>query len=115
MFDMSVKWPHGARVAVMLTFDFDAETLWTSRDPENERRLGVLSQGRYGANVGVPKVLDTLEEAGIKGTFFVPGWTAENHTSRVEMILKGGHEVGHHSYSHRWTGDSVDDTIEEMV
>lgn len=26
MFDMSVKWPHGARVAVTLTFDFDAET-----------------------------------------------------------------------------------------
>ncbi|MCX7316229.1 MAG: polysaccharide deacetylase [Hyphomicrobiales bacterium] len=114
MFDMSVKWPHGAQVAVMLTFDFDAETLWTSRDPENERRLGVLSQGRYGATVGVPKILDTLEEADIKGTFFVPGWTAENHTSRVEMILKGGHEVGHHSYSHRWAGDSVEDTVEEM-
>ena len=114
MFDMSVKWPHGARVAVMLTFDFEAETLWTSRDPENERRLGVLSQGRYGATVGVPKILDTLEEADIKGTFFVPGWTAENHTSRVEMILKGGHEVGHHSYSHRWAGDSVEDTVEEM-
>ncbi|MFZ4788491.1 MAG: polysaccharide deacetylase [Rhizobiales bacterium] len=114
MFDMSVKWPHGARVAVMLTFDFDAETLWTSRDPENARRLGVLSQGRYGATVGVPKILDTLEEADIKGTFFVPGWTAENHTSRVEMILKGGHEVGHHSYSHRWAGDSVEDTVEEM-
>jgi peptidoglycan/xylan/chitin deacetylase (PgdA/CDA1 family) len=114
MFDMSVKWPHGARVAVMLTFDFDAETLWTSRDPDNERRLGVLSQGRYGATVGVPKVLDTLEEAGVKGTFFVPGWTAENHTSRLEMILKGGHEVGHHSYSHRWAGDSVSDSVEEM-
>jgi hypothetical protein len=53
MFDMSVKWPNGARVAVMLTFDFDAETLWTSRDPENAKRPGVLSQGRYGANVGV--------------------------------------------------------------
>ncbi len=114
MFDMSVKWPYGARVAVMLTFDFDAETLWTSRDPDNVRRPGVLSQGRYGATVGVPKILDTLEEAGVKGTFFVPGWTAENHTSRVEMILKGGHEVGHHSYSHRWAGDSVEDSVEEM-
>lgn len=55
MFDMSVKWPNGARVAVMLTFDFDAETLWTSRDPDNAHRPGVLSQGRYGATVGVPK------------------------------------------------------------
>jgi peptidoglycan/xylan/chitin deacetylase (PgdA/CDA1 family) len=114
VFDMSVKWPRGARVAVMLTFDFDAETLWTSRDPDNANRPGVLSQGRYGATVGVPKILDTLEDAGVKGTFFVPGWTAENHTSRVEMIVKGGHEVGHHSYSHRWAGDSVEDSVEEM-
>ena len=114
MFDMSVKWPGGARVAVTLTFDFDAETLWTSRDPENARRRGVLSQGRYGANVGVPKILDTLREAAVPGTFFVPGWTAENHTSRVELIVAEGHEIGHHSYSHRWAGDSFDQEIEEM-
>jgi peptidoglycan-N-acetylglucosamine deacetylase len=72
MFDMSVKWPNGNRVAVMLTFDFDAETLWMSRDPENAKRAGVLSQGRYGANVGVPKILDTLEEAGVRAPFLSP-------------------------------------------
>jgi len=73
-----------------------------------------LSQGRYGANVGVAKILDTLEEAGLPGTFFVPGWTAENHTGRVEMIVRAGHEIGHHSYSHRWAGDSPDREAEEM-
>ena len=52
--DTSVPWPNGARCAVMLTFDFDAETLWTSRDERNWNRPGVLSQGRYGAKVGVP-------------------------------------------------------------
>ena len=114
MIDMSVKWPNGARVAVMLTFDFDAETLWTSRDPDNARRPGVLSQGLYGANVGVPMIVQTLREADVKATFFVPGWTAENHTGRVEMILREGHEVAHHSYSHRWAGDSAAESIEEM-
>lgn len=114
MHDMSVKWPNGARCAVMLSFDFDAETLWTSRDPANASRPGILSQGKYGAKVGVPKILDTLEDAGVKGTFFVPGWTADNHTQRVEMILKAGHEVGHHSYSHRWTSDDPAADIEEM-
>ncbi len=114
MHDMSVKWPNGARCAVMLSFDFDAETLWTSRDPANASRPGILSQGKYGAKVGVPKILDTLEDAGVKGTFFVPGWTADNHTQRVEMILKAGHEVGHHSYSHRWTSDDPAADVEEM-
>ncbi|QDL90529.1 polysaccharide deacetylase [Paroceanicella profunda] len=114
MHDMSVKWPNGARCAVMLTFDFDAETLWTSRDPANAHRPGVLSQGRYGAEVGVPKILDTLEEADVKGTFFVPGWTVENHTDKVEAILKGGHEVGHHSYSHVWVSDDPEKEVEEF-
>lgn len=114
MYDMSVKWPNGARCAVMLTFDFDAETLWTSRDPQNARRPGILSQGRYGAKVGVPKILDTLRDEGIKATFFVPGWTAEHHTDRVEMIVKDGHEVAHHSYSHKWVSDDPNAEIEEM-
>ena len=111
-FDMSVKWPNGARVAVMLTFDFDAETLWMARDPENARRPGILSQGKYGAKVGVPKILETLEDAGVPATFFIPGWTVENHTGRCEMILKAGHEIGHHSYSHEWI--ALDDTAKEV-
>ena len=115
MIDMRINWPNGARVAVMLTFDFDAETLWLSRDPANAKRPGTLSQGTYGAKVAVPKILEVLKEAGVKGTFFVPGWTAEHHTDRVEMILREGHEVAHHSYSHRWIDpDFPDQEIEEM-
>jgi peptidoglycan/xylan/chitin deacetylase (PgdA/CDA1 family) len=115
MIDMRINWPNGARVAVMLTFDFDAETLWLSRDPANAKRPGTLSQGTYGAKVAVPKILEVLKEAGVKGTFFVPGWTAEHHTGRVEMILREGHEIAHHSYSHRWIDpDFPDQEIEEM-
>jgi len=115
MIDMQVKWPNGARVAVMLTFDFDAETLWMARDPDNVRRPGILSQGRYGALVGVPKIVETLRDYGVPATFFVPGWTADNHPAPTEMILRGEHEVGHHSYSHRWVDPAFpDQEIEEM-
>jgi peptidoglycan-N-acetylglucosamine deacetylase len=46
--DQPFPWPNGGRCAVMLTFDFDAETPWFSRDPDNARRPGILSQGVYG-------------------------------------------------------------------
>jgi peptidoglycan/xylan/chitin deacetylase (PgdA/CDA1 family) len=115
MIDMAIKWPGGARCAVMLTFDFDAETLWTGRDPENAKRPGVLSQGRYGALVGVPKILETLKDAGVPATFFVVGWTADNHPVPTEMILRDGHEIAHHSYSHRWVDPAFPDLeVEEM-
>ncbi|MCC7426868.1 MAG: polysaccharide deacetylase [Alphaproteobacteria bacterium] len=115
--DMSVKWPHGAKVAVTLTFDFDAETLWLSRDPTNAKRPGTLSQGVYGAKVAVPKILELLDEEGLNGkaTFFVPGWTAEKHTGRVEMILKAGHEVGHHGYLHEWIDPDYPDKEVEAL
>lgn len=103
MDDMTpVEWPNGARCALMLTFDFDAETLWLSRDPDNARRPGVLSQGIYGGKTGVPKILELLREEELKATFFVPGWTAEKYVDRLEAIVAGGHEVGHHGYLHEW-------------
>lgn len=115
MIDKSIRWPGGAQVAVMLTFDFDAETLWLSRDPANARRPGTLSQGTYGAKVGVPKILETLKDAGAPATFFIPGWTVENHTQRCEMVVAEGHEVAHHSYSHNWVDpDFPDQEVEEM-
>ncbi|MSP68230.1 MAG: polysaccharide deacetylase [Alphaproteobacteria bacterium] len=86
----------------MLTFDFDAETNWLARDPANERRPGTLSQGTYGAKVGVPRILDLLRAEGLKATFFVPGWVAKNRTERVLMIKEAGHEIGHHGYLHKW-------------
>ena len=86
----AMKWPNGAKCAVCFTFDFDAESLWLAREEKNSRLLATLSQGRYGAKVGVPKILELLAQENLKGTFFTPGWTIDNHPSKVEMILKGG-------------------------
>jgi len=111
----AVNWPNGARCAVMLTFDFDAETLWLSRDPANAKRPGTLSQGAYGGKVGVAKVVELLAEEGLKGTFFVPGWTAERYPHRMEEILGGGHEVGHHGYLHEWIDPDYPDKEREAL
>lgn len=109
-------WPGGAQCAVQFTFDFDAETNWMSRDPDNRMRPGTLSQGTYGARVGVPKVLELLAQESLRGTFFVPGWVAEHRTERVEQILAGGHEIGHHGYLHKWVNpDKPEEELEELT
>src|SRR5439155_1855098 len=89
-------WPKGARCAVMLTFDFDAETLWLARDPKTADLPGVMSQGRYGARVGVPRLLRLLRAEGVRATFYIPGWVAEHHTAEARAIRDAGHEIGHH-------------------
>ena len=109
------SWPNGARCAVMLTFDFDAETNWISRDRENLKRPGTLSQGTYGAKVAVPKILELLSQEELSATFFVPGWVADHRTKRVEAIVAAGHEIAHHGYLHLWVDpDDPDGEVEEL-
>lgn len=47
-----------------------------------------------------PKVLDLLDEAGVKATFFVIGRKAEAHPELVRAIAERGHAVGVHGYGH---------------
>lgn len=94
------RWKGGAQCAVMLTFDVDAETLWLAGDATRLNQPGMLSQGTYGARVAVPLILDLLDRAGIRATFFVPGWTAETHADVIRAVHERGHEIGHHGYLH---------------
>lgn len=49
---------------------------------------------------GTPAVLDALGEAGVKATFFVIGSYVERWPALAERIVREGHEVGNHSFSH---------------
>ncbi len=87
---------------LFLTFDLDAETMWTARDPAYAQRPILMSQGAYGWKVGTPRILDMLDRFGLKTTFFVPGLVVDQRPALMEDILKRGHEIAHHSYSHKW-------------
>lgn len=96
-----MHWPASYQSAVAFTFDFDAESVWIADDHRNASRPGVLSQGRFGANVGVPLILEVLRKHDVTATFFVPGIVAEQHHDRVESIVDAGHELALHGHTHR--------------
>ena len=108
-------WPEGFASAAAFTFDFDAEEVWLADDPANADRPGVLSQGTYGAKVGVPEILSVLERTGVTATFFVPGRVAERHRGRVEQIVAAGHELAHHGYTHTAPGELTRDEEEREL
>lgn len=93
-------WPNGARIAVALSFDVDAESTWLGLDPANARRPGVLSQGGFSPKVAVPAILDLLHRERVLATFFIPGLDADNHPDTARAIHRAGHEIGHHGYEH---------------
>jgi polysaccharide deacetylase family protein (PEP-CTERM system associated) len=51
---------------------------------------------------GTRKILELLNEKKSKATFFVLGEVAENHPDLIREIHHEGHEIGSHSYYHKF-------------
>ena len=47
-----------------------------------------------------PKVLEILDKYGVKATFFIVGENIDKHPEVFEMVVKGGHAIGNHTYNH---------------
>ncbi len=91
----------GGKTSALLTFDVDAEAPILVAGPEHRENAMAMTHQAFGPRVGVPRLIGLLAEYGLRATFFVPGVTALRHPDAVEQILAAGHEVGHHSHSHR--------------
>jgi peptidoglycan-N-acetylglucosamine deacetylase len=46
-------------------------------------------------------LLDLLDVAGVRATFFVVGWVAARHPRLIADVREAGHEIGSHSHLHR--------------
>jgi peptidoglycan/xylan/chitin deacetylase (PgdA/CDA1 family) len=91
------SWPGGARCAVALSFDSDHET---NELRDGGKSIGRMSQGEYGARVGVPRILRLLETTGIRASFFVPGVSALLHPEEQRRVVAEGHEIALHGWIH---------------
>jgi polysaccharide deacetylase family protein (PEP-CTERM system associated) len=52
--------------------------------------------------IGTGRLLDLLDEAGVRATFFVLGSAAESAPDLVRLIHARGHEIGTHGHSHQF-------------
>jgi peptidoglycan-N-acetylglucosamine deacetylase len=102
---VTASYPPGQRSALCLTFDLDAHTMWTSKDPANADRPAVLSSGDYDVGQGLDLVLDLLAEHGVRSTFFVPGDVAAAQPDALAVIVAAGHEIAMHGTDHNPLAD----------
>ncbi|MFL9874965.1 polysaccharide deacetylase family protein [Paraburkholderia megapolitana] len=87
-------WPQRARCAVVVTVDFNDDLGILTQEPRIAGREKSLSVWRYGAKRGVDRVLDALDEAGVRSSWFVPGQVVKTHAGLVSEIAACGHELG---------------------
>lgn len=79
---------------------------WEEIEPEkvpiedNKRKVYITFDD--GPSAYTEDILDILDKYNVKATFFVTGEAAESHPERYVEIVKRGHSIGMHSYSHRY-------------
>ena len=107
------RWPSGARVAVALSFDVDNETVNLRF---GQPTVGELSQGQYGARVGLPRILQLLDRHRIPASFFVPAMSLMIDRSQVALIKQSGrHEFGVHGWIHEMNTALTGDVERRLV
>ncbi len=94
------SWPDGARVAVLLSFDVDNETVHGLRD--GEVSIGPLSEGQYGSRRALPRVLDLLAQKEVPASFFFPAWSLKIAPEQADWIQSAPqeHEIAVHGWIH---------------
>ena len=91
-------WPNGARVAALLSFDVDNETIAVRY---GEPTVGSLAEMQYGARVGLPRIVKLLDAHKIPATFFIPSVSLAITPSMAGLIKASGrHEFGVHGWIH---------------
>ena len=85
-----------ARHIVCLTFDFDVMSGHIAREMTTPTPI---SRGEFGI-VGAGRVLSLLKAEEIATTWFVPGFTIETYPNACAQVVEGGHEIGHHGWTH---------------
>ena len=107
------SWPDGARVAVALSFDVDNETIAIRRGNPS---IGAMSQGEYGARVGLRRVVDLMDRHEIPASFFIPAVSLILAPDMVDVIQASGrHEFGVHGWIHELNTALDAETERELV
>jgi peptidoglycan/xylan/chitin deacetylase (PgdA/CDA1 family) len=91
-------WPNGSRVAVLLSFDVDNETIAIRY---GEPTVGSLAEMQYGARVGLPRIMQLLDKHKIPASFFIPSVSLAITPTMADLIKKSGrHEFAVHGWIH---------------
>ena len=95
---MPLALPPGKRLAVSVGADFDAHCLWMGTFGVTSPTY--LSRGEFGAEIGVPRLLELFARHQIQTTWCTPAHTLQTFPSQCASILDAGHEIAAHGCYH---------------
>lgn len=107
------SWPGNAKVAVLLSFDVDNETIaWWDGEPT----IMDLSRGEYGARVALKRIVNLLEEYDVPASFFIPALSLHLAPEMADEIKRlPRHEFAVHGWIHERNTRVPPDREREMI
>ncbi|MFD0662809.1 polysaccharide deacetylase family protein [Thermocatellispora tengchongensis] len=89
--------PQDKQFALAVTVDFDAHAAWLAKGRNDP---AILARGEFGAEVGVPRLLDIFDRYRIPTTWGIPGHSIMTWPDACKDVLARGHEVCAHGVYH---------------
>lgn len=99
---------------LFITGSFPARAEPVRRVSTEEKRIAITFDDGP-SEEKTKEILSILAENDAKATFFVIGKNAEAHPDRIREIHEAGHEIGNHTWSHRYLTKMKADEIREEV
>lgn len=101
------KLPQNAKIAVSVNLALEAfrhRSQITLETRPGKTDHFSLSYAAYGARAGIWRILDTLDELGLKASMSTNGRAAELYPEAVRAVAQAGHEV----VGHGWENDIIE-------
>ena len=89
--DAGAAGPYGAAAAGRLG---SRQVVWSARPGS---RIAAISFDDGPSPEFTPRILDALDKADVKATFFAMGYNAAQHPDLIREIVARGHEIGNHT------------------
>jgi len=100
-----------SKYIVCLTFDFDVMSGHIARGRTTPTPI---SRGEFGI-IGAQRIVSLLKKHDIKSTWFIPGFTIETYPEICKEVVKHGHEIAHHGWTHVPPGSMNRDQEESEI
>lgn len=96
--------------------EYENKHVWDGRGDYSDGIKRVYLTFDDGPSANTDKILDILDEYGVKATFFVVG-KGKGYADQYRRIVESGHTLGMHSYSHKYSEvyASKDAYIEDLT
>ena len=100
------RWPNGKRIAIVLTFDTQADVDAAARNYQTcfwesgAINYCDLTMRQYDVVEGLPRILRILRKYDVRATFPTCGATADWYPDEIRTIVDEGHELAVHGYHH---------------